>query len=60
MERVNGVENVQKTNGCRICGCTHLVAVLHLGDPALTGVFLKFKTQDAPIGPLLLVESFVA
>ena len=46
----------EKINGCRICGCTHLVEILHLGDQALTGVFPKTKTQDVPIGPLQLVK----
>jgi hypothetical protein len=46
----------EKMDGCRICGCTNLVEILHLGDQALTGVFPKSKSQEVPIGPLQLVK----
>lgn len=46
----------EKTKGCRICGCTNLVEILHLGEQALTGVFPKSKTQEVPVGPLQLVK----
>jgi len=46
----------KKTSGCRICGCTNLVEILHLGEQALTGVFPKSQTQEVPVGPLQLVK----
>lgn len=46
----------EQIESCRICGCTNLVEILHLGDQALTGVFPKSKSQEVPVGPLQLVK----
>jgi hypothetical protein len=41
---------------CRICGNSHLVPVIHLGEQALTGVFPKSKEDKITSGPLELVK----
>lgn len=41
---------------CRICGNTHLVRVLDLGEQMLTGVFPKTRDENITIGPLRLVK----
>lgn len=41
---------------CRICGNTNLVAVLELGEQALTGVFPKTRESPITVGPLTLVK----
>jgi NDP-4-keto-2,6-dideoxyhexose 3-C-methyltransferase len=46
----------KKINKCRICGNTHLVYVLDLGEQMLTGVFPREKDAKVTIGPLRLVK----
>ena len=41
---------------CRICGNSHLVEVLDLGNQTLTGVFPKHKDQEVTRGPLRLLK----
>lgn len=41
---------------CRICGNTHLVRVLDLGEQMLTGVFPRKKGTEITTGPLRLVK----
>lgn len=41
---------------CRICGNTHIISILDLGDQALTGIFPKRKDQEITSGPLELVK----
>jgi C-methyltransferase C-terminal domain/Putative zinc binding domain/Methyltransferase domain len=40
---------------CRICGCDHLVSVLHLGNQELTGVFPRSQDAELVRGPLELL-----
>ena len=51
-------ENSSYTNAsaCRICGNTHLVRILHLGDQALTGVFPHSPEEMVVSGPVELVR----
>lgn len=46
----------KKTEKCRICGNTHLVCVLDLGEQMLTGVFPRSKSEKVTVGPLRLVK----
>lgn len=46
----------KKIEACRICGNTHLVRVLDLGDQMLTGVFPRIKDKSITVGPLHLVK----
>lgn len=46
----------KKTEACRICGNTHLVRVLDLGEQMLTGVFPKEIDKNITVGPLCLVK----
>lgn len=48
--------NYQQVNQCRICGNTHLVRVLDLGDQMLTGVFPRERQANVTVGPLRLVK----
>jgi hypothetical protein len=41
---------------CRVCGNTHLIDVINLGDQALTGVFPKTKDEFVDVAPLELVR----
>ncbi len=41
---------------CRICGGTHLIPILNLGEQALTGVFPKSASEVVESGPLELVK----
>ena len=41
---------------CRICGNTHLVRVLDLGEQMLTGAFPRSKGEQITSGPLCLVK----
>jgi cyclopropane fatty-acyl-phospholipid synthase-like methyltransferase len=41
---------------CRICGNTHLVQVLSLGEQFLTGVFPRSRDERISCGPLELVK----
>lgn len=43
-------------SACRICGNTHLVKVLDLGDQALTGTFPSSRDQSVTTGPLQLLK----
>ena len=43
-------------SACRICGNTHLVQVLSLGDQVLTGVFPRSRDEQVTCGPLTLVK----
>lgn len=43
-------------HACRICRNTNLVAVLELGEQALTGVFPKTRNTRITVGPLTLVK----
>lgn len=43
-------------HACRICGNTHLVKVLDLGEQTLTGVFPKTPEQSITRGPLQLLK----
>lgn len=43
-------------HACRICRNTNLVAVLELGEQALTGVFPKTRETRITVGPLTLVK----
>lgn len=43
-------------SACRICGNTHLVKVLDLGDQALTGTFPSSQDQSVTTGPLQLLK----
>ena len=43
-------------SACRICGNTHLVTVLSLGEQALTGVFPRSPEEPVTRGPLELVK----
>jgi hypothetical protein len=43
-------------NKCRVCGNSNLVAVLELGEQALTGVFPKSIDTQITSGPLTLVK----
>lgn len=46
----------RKVDKCRICGNTHLVLVLDLGEQMLTGVFPHGKEAAVTSGPLQLVK----
>ena len=46
----------KKVEQCRICGNTHLVRVLDLGEQMLTGVFPKRLDAKVTTGPLHLVK----
>lgn len=46
----------RKVEKCRICGNTHLVEVLDLGEQMLTGVFPSEKHAKITSGPLRLVK----
>src|SRR5438552_3656295 len=46
----------KKIRKCRICGNTHLVSLLNLGDQSLTGIFPKNKKEKISKGPLELVK----
>lgn len=46
----------RKIEACRICGNTHLVRVLDLGEQMLTGVFPSEKDKNITVGPLRLVK----
>lgn len=46
----------RQIEACRICGNTHLVRVLDLGEQMLTGVFPKEKDKNITVGPLRLVK----
>ena len=46
----------KKIEKCRICGNTHLVQVLDLGEQMLTGVFPREKGAKVTTGPLRLVK----
>ena len=46
----------KKIEKCRICGNTHLVRVLDLGEQMLTGVFPREKGEKVTTGPLRLVK----
>jgi NDP-4-keto-2,6-dideoxyhexose 3-C-methyltransferase len=46
----------KKVEKCRICGNTHLVRVLDLGEQMLTGVFPKSLDAKVTTGPLHLVK----
>ncbi len=46
----------KKVDKCRICGNTHLVRVLDLGEQMLTGVFPREKDAKVTTGPLHLVK----
>jgi len=46
----------RKVQKCRICGNTHLVEVLDLGEQMLTGVFPRRKDAKLTVGPLRLVK----
>ncbi|MFZ3218913.1 MAG: class I SAM-dependent methyltransferase [Rhodoferax sp.] len=46
----------RKVDKCRICGNTHLVLVLDLGEQMLTGVFPRGKEAAVTSGPLQLVK----
>jgi NDP-4-keto-2,6-dideoxyhexose 3-C-methyltransferase len=46
----------KKVEQCRICGNTHLVRVLDLGEQMLTGVFPKSLDAKVTTGPLHLVK----
>lgn len=46
----------KKIEKCRICGNTHLVCVLDLGEQMLTGVFPREKGAKVTTGPLRLVK----
>lgn len=46
----------KKVEACRICGNTHLVRVLDLGEQMLTGVFPREKDKSITVGPLRLVK----
>ena len=43
-------------SACRICGNTHLVQVLSLGEQVLTGVFPRSRDEHVTCGPLTLVK----
>ena len=45
-----------KIEKCRVCGNTHLVTILDLGDQYLSGIFPKKIDLDMPCGPLKLVK----
>lgn len=47
---------VSEIDRCRICGSSHLVCVLDLGEQALTGVFPRSRDQDVTVGPVRLVK----
>jgi C-methyltransferase C-terminal domain/Putative zinc binding domain/Methyltransferase domain len=57
MYSVNRIETMyKKIDKCRICGNTHLVQVLDLGEQMLTGVFPRSKEDVITSGPLQLVK----
>ncbi len=41
---------------CRICGNSHLVPIINLGEQYLTGIFPKTKERKISFGPLELVK----
>ncbi len=41
---------------CRMCGNTHLISILHLGEQDLTGVFPRNPEEKLSCGPLELVK----
>ena len=45
-----------KIEKCRVCGNTHFVTILDLGDQYLSGIFPKKIDLDMPCGPLKLVK----
>jgi NDP-4-keto-2,6-dideoxyhexose 3-C-methyltransferase len=47
---------VTRIRACRVCGNTHLVETLDLGEQALTGVFPASPGQHVTSGPLKLVK----
>ena len=46
----------KKIEKCRICGNTHLVQVLDLGEQMLTGIFPREKGAKVTTGPLRLMK----
>lgn len=46
----------QSIKACRICGTTHLIPVMSLGDLALTGTFPKTNSETVTSGPVDLVK----
>ncbi len=50
------MEKIRHIEGCRICGNSELVPIVHLGDQYLTGVFPKHPLQKITHGPLELVR----
>lgn len=46
----------QALHRCRICGNSHLVQVLDLGEQMLTGVFPRSREMQVTTGPLRLVK----
>jgi hypothetical protein len=49
------VSGATPVRACRLCGSTELVAVLDLGEQALTGVFPESSDEPVTHGPLTLV-----
>jgi NDP-4-keto-2,6-dideoxyhexose 3-C-methyltransferase len=47
---------IREIKSCRICGNTHLVTVIDLGNQALSGRFPKKDDPDPPKAPLVLVK----
>ncbi|MEO7503477.1 MAG: class I SAM-dependent methyltransferase [Gemmatimonadaceae bacterium] len=50
------MEHFHSIESCRICGNTHLLSILHLGEQSLTGVFPRRRDQPLTSGPLELVK----
>lgn len=48
--------NAKRVTKCRICGNTHLVQVLDLGEQMLTGICPRKKGEKITTGPLRLVK----
>jgi transposase len=51
----DSMTSAKKLSRCRVCGSTHLVPVLNLGEQALTGIFPSDKNSKITAGPLELV-----
>jgi hypothetical protein len=54
--RVCPKSSYTEATACRICGNTHLVRILHLGEQALTGVFPRDPQEPVVSGPVELVR----
>src|SRR6266568_273809 len=51
---------IKTISKCRICGSSHLLSVMSVGEKALTGVFRHSRTEKVTSGPADLVQCAAA